>query len=75
MMLEILQCLLHFLCPLELVVALEQFEEGSPHSPSREINLFRAAIQLVSFWTSLIIRGTSMAVMVVIFSGFALIPR
>jgi hypothetical protein len=38
------------------------------------MNLFKAAKQPVSFWISLIIRGASMAVMAVIFSGFASIP-
>jgi hypothetical protein len=75
MVLEILQLLVCLLSPLELVVALEQFEEGLSRSPSREMNRFKAAMQPVSFWTSLIIFGASMAVMALIFSGFASIPR
>jgi hypothetical protein len=38
------------------------------------MNMFKAAMQPVSFWTSLMIRGASMAVMAVIFCGFASIP-
>jgi hypothetical protein len=39
------------------------------------MNLFRAAIQLVSFCTSLIVAGAPMSVMAVIFIGLASIPR
>jgi hypothetical protein len=38
MVLEILQRLVCLLSPLEFFVALEQFEEGSLRSPSREMN-------------------------------------
>jgi hypothetical protein len=54
---------------------LSSLKKGKPRSPSREMNLFKAAMQPVSFWTSLIVRGASMAVMEVIFSRFASIPR
>jgi hypothetical protein len=74
MMLEILQRVFCLLGPLELSWCLSNLKKGNPRSPSREINLFKAAIQSVSFWTSLIVHGASMAVMAVIFSGFALIP-
>jgi hypothetical protein len=47
---------------------LEQFEEGEPHSPSFEMNLFRAAMHPVSFCTSLIHVGAFMLVMAEIFS-------
>jgi hypothetical protein len=53
---------------------LSNLKKGIPRSPSRERNLFRAVIQLLSFWTSLIIHGALMAVMAVIFSKFASIP-
>jgi hypothetical protein len=39
------------------------------------MNLFKAAMQPVSFWTSLIIFGASMAVMAFIFTEFASIPH
>jgi hypothetical protein len=48
---------------------LSNLKKGSPRSPSREMNLFKGDMQPVSFWTSLIILGASMAVMAVIFSG------
>jgi hypothetical protein len=77
MVLEILQRLLCLLGLVELDVALKQcnLKKGSPRSPSREMNLFKGTMQPMSFWTSLIVRGASMAVMAVIFSGFASIPR
>jgi hypothetical protein len=50
---------------------LSNLNKGSPRSPSREMNPFKAAMQPMSFWTSLIVRGASMAVMAVIFSRFA----
>jgi hypothetical protein len=75
MMLEILQCLVFLLSPLELVVELEQFEEGNPLSPSREMNRFKATMQPVSFLTSLIVFGGSMAMMTLIFSEFSSIAQ
>jgi hypothetical protein len=46
-------------------------KKGSPRSPSFEINLFRAAMHLVSFWTSLMHVGVFMLVMAEIFSWLA----
>jgi hypothetical protein len=51
-----------------LLCHLSNLKKGNARSPSHEINLFRAAIQPMSFWTSLIDRGVSMSVMAVIFS-------
>jgi hypothetical protein len=50
-------------------------KKGSPLSPSWEMNLFKAAIQPVSFYTSLIVVGDPISVMVEIFTGLASIPR
>jgi hypothetical protein len=50
-------------------------KKGSPLSPSREMNLFRAAIQPVSFCTSLIVAEAPISVMAIIFTGLASIPR
>jgi hypothetical protein len=72
---QILQGPLGLLRLVELVLAFQEFEKGSPLSPSREMNLFRAAIHPVSFCTSLIVAGASMSVMAVIFIGLASVPR
>ena len=50
-------------------------KKGKPRSPSLDKNLFRAAMQPVSFWASLIVAGASIAMMALIFSGLASIPR
>jgi hypothetical protein len=50
-------------------------KKGSPRSPSFEINLFKAAMHPVSFWTSLMQLGALMLVMEEIFSGLASMPR
>ena len=50
-------------------------KKGKPHSPSLDKNRFKVAMQPVSFYTSLIVAGTSMAMMALIFSGLASIPR
>jgi hypothetical protein len=71
MVLEILQHLIDLLGPLNLSWRLSNLKKGGSRSPSREMNLLKAAMQPVSFWTSLIVCGASMAVMAVIFSGFA----
>jgi hypothetical protein len=54
---------------------LSNLKKGSPVSPSREMNRFKAAMQPMGFWTSLIILGASMVVMALIFSELASIPR
>ena len=48
---------------------------GRPHSPSLDKNRFRAVIRPVSFWMSLMVAGASMAMMALIFSTLASIPR
>jgi hypothetical protein len=60
---------------LNLSWSLSNLKKGRPLSPSQEMNRFRAAMQPMSFWTSLIVFGASMAVMALIFSGFASIPQ
>ena len=50
-------------------------KKGNPHSPSLDKNRFKAAMPPVSFWTSLIVAGASMAMMALIFSRLASIPR
>ena len=50
-------------------------KKGKPHSPSLDKNRFKAAMQLVSFWMSLMVAGASMAMMALIFSGLASIPQ
>jgi hypothetical protein len=50
-------------------------KKGRPSSPSFEINLFKAAMHPVSFWTSLMQVGALMLVMAEIFSGLASMPR
>jgi hypothetical protein len=50
-------------------------KKGSPRSPSFKINLFKAAMHPVSFWTSLTQLGALMLVMVEIFSGLASMLR
>jgi hypothetical protein len=52
---------------LNLLWRLSNLKKGSPLSPSQEMNLFKPAMQPVSFWTSLIILGASMAMMALIF--------
>ena len=54
---------------------LRSLKKGRPHSPSLDKNRFKAAMQPVSFWTPLIVAGASMAIMALIFSGLASIPR
>jgi hypothetical protein len=49
-------------------------KKGSPHSPSFEMNLFKAAMHAVSFYTSLMQVGAFMLVMVEIFSGLSSMP-
>ena len=46
-------------------------KKGRPRSPSLDKNRFKAAMQHVSFWTSLIVAGASIAMMALIFSGLA----
>jgi hypothetical protein len=50
-------------------------QKGSPRSPRFEINLFKATIHPVTFWTSLMHVGAFMLVMAEIFSGLALMLR
>jgi hypothetical protein len=50
-------------------------KKGSPHSPSFEMNLFKAAMHPVSFYTYLMQVGAFMLVMVEIFLGLASMPR
>jgi hypothetical protein len=71
---QILQGPLGLLSPLELVLVFQEFE-GSTLSSSREMNLFRAAIHPISFYTSLIVAGASILVMAMIFTGLSSIPR
>jgi hypothetical protein len=54
---------------------LSSLKKGSPCSPRFEINLFRAAMHPVSFWTSLMDVGAFMLVMAEIFSGLASMLR
>jgi hypothetical protein len=75
MVLEILQRLVCLLGPLELIMELEQFEEGkSPFSTSGDesIQSCHAACELLDILYHL---GASMAVIALIFSGFSSIPR
>ena len=48
---------------------------GNPHSPSLDKIRFKAAMQPISFWKSLMVAGASMAMIALIFSGLASIPR
>jgi hypothetical protein len=75
MMLEVFQHLHRLLGPLELVLSFSNLKKGNPCSPRFEMYLFRAVIQPVSFWTSLIIREAPMSVLAVIFFEFASIPQ
>ena len=68
MMLEILECFRGF-------CLFRSLKKGNPRSPSLDKNRFKAAMQPVSFWTSLMVAGASMAMMALIFSGLASIPR
>ena len=54
---------------------LRSLKKGSPRSPSLEMNWLRAAMQPVSFCTSLMLAGACMFVMADIFSGLASMPR
>jgi hypothetical protein len=56
---------------LNLSWSLSNLKKGSPLSPSQKMDQFEATMQPMSFWTSLIIFGASMAMMVLIFSEFA----
>jgi hypothetical protein len=62
-MLEVLQCLLHLVHPLKFVLSLQ------------ELNLFKAAMHPMSFWTSLTVARAPKSVMALIFSGLASISR
>ena len=53
---------------------LRSLKKGKPRSPSLDKNRFKAAMQPVSFWMSLMVAGASMAMMALIFSGLASIP-
>jgi hypothetical protein len=74
MMLEIFECFRGFCSPLKFGLSLEELEEGKPRSPSLGKKQFKATMQPVSFWTSLMVAGASMAKMALIFSGLASIP-
>ena len=50
-------------------------KKGNPRSPSLDKNRFKVAKQPVSFWTSLMVAGASIAMMALIFSGLASIPQ
>jgi hypothetical protein len=54
---------------------LSSLKKGSPHYPSFEINLFKAAMHPMSFCTSLMQVGAFILVMAEIFSGLASMPR
>ena len=54
---------------------LRSLKKGRPRSPSLDKNQFKAAMQPVSFWMSLIVAWASMAMISLIFSRLALIPR
>ena len=54
---------------------LRSLKKGRPRLPSLDKNWFKAAMQPVSFWTSLIVAGASMDMMAFIFSRLASIPR
>jgi hypothetical protein len=53
----------------------KSLKNGRAHSASLEINWFSTVKQPVSFCTSLMQAGGRIALIVLIFSGFALIPR
>ena len=75
MLLEILECFRGFLVHSNLSCRFRSLKKGNPCSPSLDKNRFKAAMQPVSFWTSLMVVGASMAMMALIFSGLASIPR
>ena len=50
-------------------------KKSKPHPPSRDMNLLRAVVHLVSFWMSFIHTVAFISVMAVIFSRLASIPR
>ena len=50
-------------------------KKGNPRSPSLDKNRFKAAMQPVSLWTSMMVAGASITMIALIFSGLALIPR
>ena len=60
---------------LNLSWRLRSLKKGSPHSPSIKMNRLRAAMQPVSFCTSLMLAGACMFVMAEIFSGLASMPQ
>ena len=67
MMLEILECFRGF-------CLFRSLKKGNPRSPNLDKNRFKAAMQPVSFWTSLMVAGASMAMIAFIFSGLTRIP-
>ena len=75
MMLEVLECFRGFCSHSNLSCRWRSLKKGKPRSPSLDKNRFKAAMQPVSFWTSLMVAGVSMAKMVLIFSRLASIPR
>jgi hypothetical protein len=63
------------LSPLELVLFLKELKEGQPLTSSHEMNLLKAAIHPINFWTSWRLSGDFIFVIVDTFSGLASISQ
>jgi hypothetical protein len=61
--------------PLELVLFLEDMKKGSSLMPSREMNLNKAAIHPINFWTSWRLSGGFILVIADTFSWLGSIPH
>jgi hypothetical protein len=73
-LLEVLENLLCFLSPLELVLFFKELEEREPLMLSHEMNLLKAAIHPINFCTSWRLSGGAIFVIADTFSGLGLIP-
>jgi hypothetical protein len=67
--LQVFKGLLHRLSPLQLVLFLRSLKKGIPLMLSREINLLKAAIHPVNFWTSWRLSSSFIFVIADTFSG------
>jgi hypothetical protein len=73
----LLQVFEGLLSPLELVLLIKELslKKGSLLMPSREMNLLKAAMHPINFYTSWRLSGGFILVLAVTFSGFGSIPR
>jgi hypothetical protein len=74
-LLQVIKGLLCLLSPLELVLFFYELKEREPLTLSHEMNLLRAAMHHVKFWTSWRLSGGFILVIADTFSRLGSIPR